>query len=108
MTPCGFDSHPGYWSPAIRPDGRAGPITFARPAEGEREARMKDPSASLPSPAPGTPPGLCATCRHSRVIVARGGSTFRLCRLAEHDPRFAKYPRLPVEVCRGYASASPE
>ena len=30
------------------------------------------------------------------------GSTFFLCQLALTDPRFAKYPALPVLACEGY------
>jgi hypothetical protein len=48
------------------------------------------------------PIGLCATCRHVRVVQTSHGSTFYLCRLADTDPRFAKYPRLPVLRCAGY------
>src|SRR5512136_994732 len=51
------------------------------------------------------PIGLCATCRHARVVHSSHGSTFYLCRLAEIDPRFDKYPRLPVLRCAGYARA---
>ncbi len=48
------------------------------------------------------PVGLCRTCIHARVIRTPRGSTFYLCRLSETDPRFAKYPRLPVVQCAGY------
>ena len=48
------------------------------------------------------PIGLCATCRHARVVHSSRGGTFYLCRLAEIDPRFDKYPRLPVLRCAGY------
>jgi hypothetical protein len=51
------------------------------------------------------PIGLCATCRHARVVQSSHGSTFYLCRLAESDPRFSKYPRLPVLRCAGYEAA---
>ncbi len=50
------------------------------------------------------PIGLCATCRNARIVQSARGSTFYLCRLAEIDPRFAKYPRLPVLRCAGYAA----
>lgn len=46
--------------------------------------------------------GLCATCCHVDTIVSTRGSTFFLCQLALTDPRFAKYPRLPVLDCEGY------
>jgi len=54
------------------------------------------------------PVGLCAHCRHVKVIEARH-TTFYLCRLSEVDPTFEKYPRLPVLRCAGYQPAgSPE
>ncbi|MGH7450550.1 MAG: hypothetical protein ACRENG_04355 [bacterium] len=46
--------------------------------------------------------GLCQACRNVRVVNNGRGSTFYLCRLAEHDSRFPKYPRLPVLACDGY------
>jgi hypothetical protein len=46
--------------------------------------------------------GLCATCVHSRRIVSARNQTFVLCALSETDPRFPKYPRLPVVGCSGY------
>jgi hypothetical protein len=51
------------------------------------------------------PIGLCATCRHARVVHSSHGSTFYLCQLAEVDSRFDKYPRLPVLRCAGYEPA---
>ena len=48
------------------------------------------------------PIGLCATCRHVRVVHSSHGSTFYLCQQSEVDARFAKYPRLPVLRCAGY------
>jgi len=47
--------------------------------------------------------GLCADCRNARPIRSAKGSMFLLCELAASDPRFAKYPRLPVLQCAGYA-----
>lgn len=57
---------------------------------------------SDPSPKAGaTQVGLCLTCRHSkRIETAR--SVFWMCGLAAVDPRFVKYPRLPVIECDGY------
>ncbi len=46
--------------------------------------------------------GLCATCTHVRRVVSDRGSVFYLCELAKVDPRFEKYPRLPVLSCNGY------
>jgi len=40
--------------------------------------------------------GLCAVCAHAKRITSAKGSTFWLCGKAESDPRFPKYPRLPV------------
>jgi hypothetical protein len=50
----------------------------------------------LPAPA-----GLCATCQHLRVAASKR-SVFVRCGLADLDPRFSKYPPLPVVVCGGY------
>lgn len=46
--------------------------------------------------------GLCAGCVNAHVIENRRGSRFYRCRLAEVDPAFARYPRLPVLECRGF------
>ena len=54
-------------------------------------------------PSPGV--GLCTDCLNVRVIDNRHGSRFYLCRLSEVDPRFPKYPRLPVLRCLGYVPA---
>jgi hypothetical protein len=63
--------------------------------------RTDDLSASLSDPI-----GLCAACRHARVVQSSHGSTFYRCQLAETDPRYARYPRLPVLRCAGYAPVS--
>jgi hypothetical protein len=49
------------------------------------------------------PVGLCTNCAHARRIESARGSVFFLCQLWATDPRFAKYPRLPVLSCPGYA-----
>jgi hypothetical protein len=57
-----------------------------------------------------TPPGragLCASCRFAEVITSSRGSTFYLCTLAATDPRFRRYPILPVRECSGYEPAPP-
>jgi hypothetical protein len=46
--------------------------------------------------------GLCVKCRHVETIVSTRGSTFYLCQLSLTDPRFPKYPTLPVLACAGY------
>jgi hypothetical protein len=48
--------------------------------------------------------GLCADCLHARRIESTRGSRFFLCELSLTDLRFAKYPRLPVLSCSGYAA----
>ena len=50
------------------------------------------------------PIGLCVTCRQARIVQSSHGSTFYLCRLADADRRFARYPHLPVLKCAGYES----
>ena len=55
-----------------------------------------------------TPPGragLCASCRFAEVITSSRGSMFYLCTLAAIDPRFRRYPVLPVHHCEGYEPA---
>ena len=47
-------------------------------------------------------PGLCATCRYARHIRTRTGSTFWHCLRSKLDPRYSKYPALPVRACPGY------
>jgi hypothetical protein len=51
---------------------------------------------------PPSPAGLCATCLHSRLITSDKGSTFIFCELSRTDPRFRKYPPLPVLSCSGF------
>lgn len=46
-------------------------------------------------------PGLCATCEHLRLLASRR-SVFVRCGLAEKDPRFLRYPPLPVVACPGW------
>ena len=49
-------------------------------------------------------PGLCADCIHARTITSDRGSQFVMCQLSLSDPKFPKYPRLPVLTCNGYKS----
>jgi hypothetical protein len=57
----------------------------------------------------GEPPrpevGLCARCRHARVQRNARGATFWRCLRADADPRFVRYPRLPVRECAGFERA---
>lgn len=50
-------------------------------------------------------PGLCGQCRHVRITGNRRGSVFYLCRRAETDPRFPRYPPIPVFRCMGFEPA---
>ena len=55
---------------------------------------------------PSSYPGLCGDCAFARVIDS-GRSTFHLCERALTDPRFRKYPILPVWSCPGYQRQGP-
>jgi hypothetical protein len=46
--------------------------------------------------------GLCARCRYAARQETARGSVFWRCRRAETDPRFVRYPRLPVLACPGF------
>lgn len=46
--------------------------------------------------------GLCGDCRWARQVVNRRGSEFLLCGRQRIDPRFRKYPPLPVLSCAGF------
>lgn len=48
--------------------------------------------------------GLCVNCRFVRIMESDRGSKFYTCQLSATDPRFPKYPRLPVLQCIGYTS----
>jgi hypothetical protein len=50
--------------------------------------------------------GLCARCAHVQIVRTPRGSAFFLCRLSATDPRFPKYPALPVVTCAGYRPAA--
>jgi hypothetical protein len=65
------------------------------PALGELLARL------------GAPAGLCANCEHLRLLES-ARSVFARCGLASVDPRFRRYPPLPVRACTGYEPADAE
>lgn len=50
--------------------------------------------------------GLCCLCTHARRIASGKGSRFTLCELSKTDPRFRKYPPLPVVRCEGFEPES--
>jgi hypothetical protein len=60
-------------------------------------------SARESSPDANSRLGLCADCRHARLIESAKGSQFLLCQLSQSDPSFPKYPRLPILACAGYS-----
>lgn len=49
-----------------------------------------------------SPLSLCEQCGWVRVIRTPKGSRFLLCRRAEQDPRFPKYPPQPLARCFGF------
>ena len=57
--------------------------------------------------APRTGAGLCERCIHMQLVTSAKGSTFYLCRLSFTDPRFPRYPALPVLACTGFTPADP-
>jgi len=46
--------------------------------------------------------GLCDRCVHQRVVHSGRGSVFSLCERSFTDPRYPKYPRVPVGSCPGF------
>ena len=51
--------------------------------------------------------GLCSDCRWARRVTSGRGALFFLCRRAETDAGYAKYPPLPRLVCAGYNPEPP-
>ena len=51
--------------------------------------------------------GLCGSCRHARSMRSARGSLFMLCERATGDPRFTRYPPLPVLRCPGHEPTPP-
>ena len=45
--------------------------------------------------------GLCATCERARPVSSARGSVFVLCERSRDDPRYRRYPMLPVLRCDG-------
>ncbi len=58
-------------------------------------------------PRPPADPGLCGSCRHCRRVTTPR-SVFLLCERSADDPRFPRYPRLPVRSCPGYEAERAE
>ena len=51
--------------------------------------------------------GLCARCMHARRVEAPR-ALYWMCRRSLTDPRYDKYPRLPMRVCDGFEPGSDE
>lgn len=65
---------------------------------------MNDPRA--PGQAHTVRAGLCERCAHVQIVTGHR-STFYLCRLSFSDPRFPRYPPIPVLECPGFQPAPP-
>jgi hypothetical protein len=46
--------------------------------------------------------GLCFSCQHMRLVRTDRGSVFYQCQRSLADPKYPKYPSLPVRQCPGY------
>ncbi len=46
--------------------------------------------------------GLCFSCRYGNRIVSGKGSIFLQCQKHFENPRYPKYPEIPVVDCSGY------
>ena len=52
--------------------------------------------------------GLCDACAWQRLVRTGRGSVFTLCLRHRDDPRFAKYPPVPVARCPGFERRADE
>ncbi len=59
-------------------------------------------------PGMGSGPGLCGACAHLRVVTSGRGSRFFLCERSRSNPRFPRYPPIPVVRCDGWEPAGEE
>ena len=46
--------------------------------------------------------GICDSCAHQQLVANTRGSVFSLCLRSRTNPRFPRYPRVPVAACPGY------
>ena len=53
------------------------------------------------------PAGLCGRCRHVRIVTSDNSNVYYLCGLSAVDPRYAKYPALPLTDCAGFLRREP-
>jgi len=51
--------------------------------------------------------GLCARCAHVQIVTSDRGSRFFMCRRSLTDPRFRRYPPIPVIACVGFEERPP-
>ena len=97
------DRHGRRWA-----RGRSSPLpTGASSACGRpprRRRRRRSEPSSVQRPSHLLRRSLRPVCAAQEVKNARG-STFLLCGLSATDPRFPKYPRLPVHACTGFVPA---
>jgi hypothetical protein len=47
--------------------------------------------------------GLCLDCRWMKRVTSSRDRDFYLCGLSATDPRFSKYPVLPIRACLGFS-----
>jgi hypothetical protein len=52
--------------------------------------------------------GLCDSCEHQRIVRSGRGSVFSLCERSFTDPRYHKYPPVPVVACPGFTQRASE
>jgi len=52
--------------------------------------------------------GLCDRCAWRQSVPSSRGQVYVLCRRSVDDPRFRKYPVLPVFACSGFEPVDPE
>ena len=76
-------------------------------ASGSGRGRPRPYNCCVITPAVPISAGLCATCAFARAIASARGSVFVLCGRSATDPRFRKYPPLPVVRCAGYEPDPP-
>ncbi len=48
------------------------------------------------------PVGRCLNCLYARVVGTRANDRYYLCERSIDDPRYARYPRLPMLTCDGH------
>jgi hypothetical protein len=69
----------------------------------EQDSETDDPAVGSTDGVRGA--GLCNSCVWQRVVTSGRGSTFSMCRRSAEDPRFRRYPPLPVLSCGGFEPA---